>query len=340
MVATAIALVVSTLVATDEPSTEPPARPAPSPTHWRGLVAEYGADGSRVIILENAGRLRAFVDGTSEHTLKELTRDTYSIALDGESSATKLRFRREKDAIATALEFRGALLPRRDSEKNSTFRIARLEEVAVLRKRALAASPPPEKRKFRAAELVDLASFDKRLRFDIRYASTNNFMGAAFYRRPQAFLQRPAAKALQRVYERVHKHRFGLLIYDAYRPWYVTKMFWDATPQAMKDFVADPKKGSRHNRGCAVDLTLYDLANNEPVKMVSGYDEFAPRAAADYPGGTSLERWHRKLLRDAMEAEGFRVLPEEWWHFDFQEWRSYPILNKSFEALEVKKPGE
>ena len=335
-----VAFAVSTLAATDKPLAEPPARPAPPPTHWRGLVAEYGTDARRVIILESAGRLRASVDGTSERTLKELTRDTYSITLEGESSATKLRFRRKKDAVATALEFRGALLPRRDSEKNSTFRIARLEEVAVLRKRALAASPPPEERKLRDAELVDLAAFDKRLRFDIRYASTNNFMGAAFYQRPQAFLQRPAAKALGRVYGRVHKHGFGLLIYDAYRPWYVTKMFWDATPQAMKDFVADPSKGSRHNRGCAVDLTLYDLANDKPVEMVSGYDEFAPRAAADYPGGTSLERWHRKLLRDAMEAEGFRVLPEEWWHFDFQEWRSYPILNKSFEALEVKKPGE
>jgi D-alanyl-D-alanine dipeptidase len=338
--ATAVACVVSTLVATGEPPARLPPRPAPPPKHWRGLIAEYGTDALRVIIFENGGQLRAAIDGTSEHSLKELTQDTYSMATGSKSPATTLRFHRAKDAVATALEFRGARLPRRDSEKNTTFRIARLEEVPVLRKRALAASPPPEKQRTREAELVDLATLDKRFRFDIRYASTNNFMGAAFYRRPQAFLQRPAAEALQRIYERVHKHGFGLLIYDAYRPWYVTKMFWDATPKAMKGFVADPTKGSRHNRGCAVDLTLYDLADDKPVEMVSGYDEFAPRAAANYPGGTSLERWHRKILRDAMEAERFRVLPEEWWHFDFQEWRNYPILNKSFEALEVKKPGE
>ena len=114
-----------------------------------------------------------------------------------------------------------------------------------------------------------------------------------------------------------------MLIHDAYRPWYVTKVFWDATPDDKKVFVANPANGSRHNRGCAVDLTLYDLKTRKPVEMVSTYDETTARAYPDYPGGTSLQRWHRKLLRDAMEAEGFTVYEAEWWHFDYKDWKSY-----------------
>ena len=127
--------------------------------------------------------------------------------------------------------------------------------------------------------------------------------------------------------------RYGLLIHDAYRPWYVTKIFWDATPTEGKMFVADPKKGSRHNRGCAVDLTLYDLASNKPIEMPGLYDEMSPRSFPGFPGGTSLERWHRDLLRRAMESEGFAVNEDEWWHFDYKDWKSYAILNAPFEEL-------
>ena len=126
---------------------------------------------------------------------------------------------------------------------------------------------------------------------------------------------------------------YGLLIHDAYRPWYVTKIFWDATPQEGKIFVADPAQGSRHNRGCAVDLTLYDLATGKPIEMPGTYDEMSPRSYPDYPGGTSLQRWHRDLLRRAMESEGFTVYEAEWWHFDYKDWKEYPILNVPFEKL-------
>jgi len=110
-------------------------------------------------------------------------------------------------------------------------------------------------------------------------------------------------------------------------------MFWDATPDASRGFVADPSKGSRHNRGCAVDLTLYELASGRPIEMVGGYDEFSTRSSPDYPGGTSLQRWHRELLRHAMEEQGFTVNEVEWWHFDFKDWSKYPILNRTFEQL-------
>jgi D-alanyl-D-alanine dipeptidase len=111
-------------------------------------------------------------------------------------------------------------------------------------------------------------------------------------------------------------------------------MFWDATPDDKKIFVANPAEGSRHNRGCAVDLTLYDLKTGNPVEMTGGYDEMSKRSYASYAGGTSLQRSHREVLRSAMQAEGFDVYPYEWWHFDFRNWQRYPILNLTFEQLD------
>jgi D-alanyl-D-alanine dipeptidase len=146
-------------------------------------------------------------------------------------------------------------------------------------------------------------------------------------------MQRPAAEAVVRANQRLKKHGLGLLVHDAYRPWHVTRMFWDATPDEFKDFVANPANGSRHNRGCAVDITLYDLANGEPIQMVAGYDEFSPRSFPMYPGGTSRQRWYRELLRHVMEAEGFSVYEFEWWHFDFKDWKRYRIENRTFEEI-------
>src|SRR5262249_13669378 len=153
------------------------------------------------------------------------------------------------------------------------------------------------------------------LKLDIRYASENNFLGTPFYTSARAFMQKPAAEALVRVNRKLATQGFGLLIHDAYRPWYVTKMFWEATPENFRQFVADPSKGSRHNRGCAVDLTLYDLKSGKPIQMPGGYDEFSDRSYPDYCGGTSLQRWHRDVLRNVMESEGFAVYEAEWWHF-------------------------
>ena len=214
------------------------------------------------------------------------------------------------------------------------FRITPQRPVAELRAEALAASPPAEEGPFRTVDLVELRDLDPSIRYDIRYETGRNFMGEPFYTSQHAFLQRPAAEALVRAHRALEARGFGILVYDAYRPWHVTRMFWDATPVELRDFVANPADGSRHNRGAAADVTLYDRSTGEPVSMPSGYDEFTERAAADYPGGTPEQRAHRALLRRTLEAEGFAVLPGEWWHFDYRDWRRYPILNATFEELE------
>ncbi|HKO16693.1 MAG TPA: M15 family metallopeptidase, partial [Gemmatimonadaceae bacterium] len=224
-------------------------------------------------------------------------------------------------------------LARRDIEPRAganQLRITPLRPIPELRREALAATPPAESGSFRTPDLVELTTLDSTIHLEIRYATTNNFLGARVYEQARAFLQRPAAEAVVRANRVLRASGYGLLIHDAYRPWYVTKIFWDATPPAKRWLVADPAHGSRHNRGAAVDLTLYDLKTGRPVQMVSTYDESTDRAYAEYPGGTSLQRWHRELLRQAMEAQGFTVNPQEWWHFDYVDWREYPIMNRGW----------
>jgi D-alanyl-D-alanine dipeptidase len=210
------------------------------------------------------------------------------------------------------------------------FRIAPLRPVPELRKEAQAAKPPVETGQFRKVDLVELTRLDPTIKLDIRYATANNFLSTPVYTRAAAYMQRPAAEAVVRVQHALAKQGYGLLIHDAYRPWWVTKVFWDATPPNLHEFVADPAEGSRHNRGCAVDLTLYDLRTGKAVSMPSVYDEMSPRAYPTYTGGTPVEHEHRELLRHAMEREGFTVYETEWWHFDFKDWREYPIVNENF----------
>ena len=214
-----------------------------------------------------------------------------------------------------------------------TFRIEPVRPVAELLPIALAATPPPQDPALRASEFVELVKLDPTIKLDIRYASANNFLGTPLYDQPRAFLQRPAAQALVRVSAALKADGYGLLVHDAYRPWYVTKLFWDATPPAQHKFVADPAKGSKHNRGCAVDLTLYRLSDGKPVEMPSLYDEMSERAYPTYAGGSRAARAHRELLRARMEAEGFSVYEFEWWHFDYRDWESYPVANLRFEQI-------
>jgi CubicO group peptidase (beta-lactamase class C family)/D-alanyl-D-alanine dipeptidase len=317
--------------------TMPPAAPA----KWRGLIGEYGWDHQTLYILERNGKLHALAEWFFLYPLEEESTNVYLFPGHGHFAGEKLVFTRDQADRAIRAELSGIVFERRkvDGENGETFRIKAQRPLAELRREAAAATPPPEKGDFRQPDLMDLTSLDPGIRLDIRYATDNNFLSTPFYTSAKAFMQRPAAaEALARAHRALRPKGYGLLIFDGYRPWSVTRMFWDATPEKQRIFVADPSKGSRHNRGCAVDLTLYDLKTGQPVEMVGGYDEMSDRSYPQYPGGTSLQRWYRKLLRHTMEDQGFTVYEAEWWHFDYQDWRHYPILNKSFEELTAAKP--
>ena len=219
------------------------------------------------------------------------------------------------------------------SGPTGVYRITPVRPVEELKAEALRAEPPVEAVPKRTPDLVDLATLDPAIRLDIRYATTENFLSTPLYTQQRAFLQRAAAEALLRAHRALLRQGYGLLIHDAYRPWWVTKVFWEATPPAQREFVADPSEGSRHNRGCAVDLTLYDVKTGAAVQMPGLYDEMSERSYPTYTGGTEHQRALRDLLRVAMETAGFEVNESEWWHFDYAGWRDYPILNVNFEDL-------
>jgi zinc D-Ala-D-Ala dipeptidase len=191
----------------------------------------------------------------------------------------------------------------------------------------------------RQPDLVELISLDPTLRLDVRYATANNLVGRPVYGEARVFLQRPAAEALLRAHRSLKEHGYGLLIFDGYRPWSVTKIFWEVTPPEKRQFVADPAKGSKHNHGCAVDLSLYDLKTGKEVTMPGVYDEMTERSYPTYNGGTVEQRTARDLLRKTMENGGFTVYPFEWWHFDYKDWQKYPILNIPFSQILPAKKG-
>ncbi len=193
--------------------------------------------------------------------------------------------------------------------------------------------PPAEQGDFLPNDLVELVKLDATIRLDIRYATANNFLGKPVYSEARAFLQRPAAEALVRAHRKLQAQGYGVLVHDGYRPWAVTKLFWDATPDDKKVFVANPARGSRHNRGCAADITLYDRKTGQAVVMTGEYDEMTERSYPDYSGGTAEARRLRGLLREAMEAEGFMVYEYEWWHFDYKDWRRYRVTDVPFSAI-------
>jgi D-alanyl-D-alanine dipeptidase len=185
------------------------------------------------------------------------------------------------------------------------------------------------------APLVELKQVEPGIQLDIRYATPNNFTGRPLYPQARALLLPEPAQALARVHRKLKPMGYGVLVYDAYRPWSVTRDLWNSASQADRanGYVANPAEGSRHNRGCAVDVGLYELQTGKEVKMPSDFDDFSVRAHADWAGGSANIRRNRERLRLTMETEGFRVLANEWWHFNYRGCDQQPLLDIPFENV-------
>jgi D-alanyl-D-alanine dipeptidase len=314
--------------------------PAP-PEQWVGLIGEYAAPTGERLVLEDGGKL--FFADTLHHMSLLTPRSANEFMVDRTDAehllgvdGSVVSFARDTDGRSTAATISGTRWARMEIGPRpgvNQLRVTPVRPVEELRSEAMKASPPVEQGTFKPSDLVELTKLDPTIKLEIRYATTNNFLGTKFYDEARAFMQRPAAEAVVRANKELRTQGWGLLIHDAYRPWFVTKMFWDATPLDKRWLVANPTKGSLHNRGAAVDLTLFDLETGLPVDMPSTYDESTDRAHADYPGGTSRERWLRAVLRRAMEAQGFKVNQDEWWHFDYKDWHDYAIGNVAFDKV-------
>lgn len=179
-------------------------------------------------------------------------------------------------------------------------------------------------------EFLELNTMNPNILQDIRYASTNNFTGKVVYPEARAFLVKEAALSLDSVQKELETIGLGLKIFDGYRPLSVQKIFWEIMPD--KRYVADPKKGSRHNRGMAVDLTLVDKDGKE-LPMPTEYDDFSEKAHRDFANLTEEQIKNRKILEDVMTKYGFLGLPTEWWHFDYRGWESYDVMDVEFKNI-------
>ena len=326
-------------------SLTPDPKPADAPPEWKRLVGIYEYNSLNepkhtMVFYEKDQRLFMEPKDSPEKREEIHEADGKVLITDPDGRTYIYNEQRGEGGNVTSFSYLVEFFIRADagSDPAHFYRVTPAKPLDQLRATALAAKPPKESGPVRKPDLVELITLDPAFHLDIRYARSNNFLSTPVYTQARAFMQKPAAEALLRVLHKLQPLGYGLLIHDAYRPWYVSKLFWDATPPEGHIFVADPKKGSRHNRGCAVDLTLYDLATGQPIEMPGLYDEMSPRSFPTFPGGTSLQRWHRDLLRRAMESEGFTVNEDEWWHFDFKEWKQYPILNIPFENLRVSSP--
>ncbi len=182
--------------------------------------------------------------------------------------------------------------------------------------------------------LVDLEEFISSIVLDIKYATEDNFTGKVLYPYPKAFLRLPAAKALKKAQADFEKLGFGIKVFDAYRPYNITEMMWEYVKDPR--YVAEPWKGSRHNRGCAVDITLINLETNEELAMPTPYDDFTNKAHLNYAHLQAEVLMNRKILVDTMAKYGFTALSSEWWHYDFDGWSKFALMDLSFNDLSLK----
>jgi len=305
----------------------PTPAPSPCPPEWLGLLGIYGASDNVLLILERDGALEGMVQGGRFYALERLGPDRFRFPNAGRLASRNVVFTREASGRATALRLDEAVLPRDPTADGFVPRVKPARPVDELVREARAASPPTEPPAPLPADLVDVSTLETSIKVDLRYASDQNVVGEELLKTPRALLQRPAAEALVRVHRALGKQGYGLVVRDAYHPWWVTKLVWEATPPEVRRFLADSAEGSGYNRGTTVDVGLFRLADGRVVELPSLYGEMSLRAYTDFPGGTSEQRWHRDLLLQAMEADEFWSTRSQWWRYDFTEGRKYPLSN-------------
>ncbi|HEX7938323.1 MAG TPA: M15 family metallopeptidase, partial [Gemmatimonadaceae bacterium] len=317
--------------------------PDSAPTRWRPLIGEYGTDTNTLwYVIERDKRLWVIDEHKNYVPLTERSESVFVAPIAPLPVQGEVRFHSDSAGVHS-IQVGQATRPRMATGPQpgvAQLKVTPVRPLDDIRREALAATPPVENGTFTPTDLVEVTKLDSTIRLEIRYATENNFLGTKMYDTARAFMQRDAARALVRASRNAKRIGYGLLIHDAYRPWYVTKIFWDATPLDKRWMVANPAEGSRHNRGIAVDITLYDLETKKPVEMPSTYDESTYRAYSTYPGGTALGRAHRLALKRLLEHEGFAVNPTEWWHFDYVNRKDhYAIGNIAFDKIESAAPA-
>lgn len=312
------------------------------------IIGVYYGNGENILIREENGDLQLFYrlpgdlcfDSSNMYALRKNRFDSYTMYEAGPMShfgEVSVKFERDGDGYGTTLRVGGHLYTRMffvgEKEGELGMRLPPREDWDMLRAEANKISVPVALQRGAQEQLVNLANI-KGLKLDNVYAGSNNLFGAPLYAVNKLYLNKSAAAALVKAQAEVTKKGYGLVLWDAYRPWSVTKLASMALPDKQKGMLENPDtEGSPHNTGNAVDVGLYELSTGEVVDMISGFDEPSVRQYSKFPGGTTLQRTLRDWLRETMESVGFTGVEHEWWHFHYNKNTGYAHLNIPLESL-------
>jgi len=312
----------------------------PVPKDIRFLLGMYYGNGSVFLVRENRGALEIVYPAAPEnkdfgasnifHLVKEHF-DSYTLYENGPvlSAEAPVHFERDTDGNGVVCKIGGKRFNRNfyPGEGTKILRLEKNADYVTLKSKAPLAVMPAKLQQGQAARLVPLKQAVPGVKFALYYAGQNNIFGVPLYDETEAFLDEEAALALKRVSDRLAGQGFGLLVWEGYRPWYVSKLASDLLPRDKKPMLPLPDKGEDRNTGRTVDVGLYETGTGEAVSMISDFDEVSVRQYPAYPGGTEQQRRLREMLVNAMTAEGFVQGKEEWWHFTYGDTGGWQHLN-------------
>jgi D-alanyl-D-alanine dipeptidase len=318
----------------------PAFEPKDCPKDLKYILGMYYGNGEMFLLRENNGEVELVYRfgqkdytfaGSNVYPLYKEHFDSYTINESGPLNHldAAVRIERSREGYGVSCSVGGNRYSRRffAGENGRPFRFAPVSDWQALKTAADAAVMPAQLGTGQQAQLVDLAQAVPGLKFDLRYAQADNCFGQALTDDQRAFLDADAALALAQAQQYLKPYGYGILVWEAYRPWSVSKLAYDALPADKKSMLPAPEVGFGHNTGRSIDVSLYLLATGENAGMISGFDEPSVRQYASFAGGTTLERYRRDLLRRAMQMAGFTASGTEWWHFDYGDIKGFAHLN-------------
>lgn len=318
----------------------PAFEPKDCPKDLKYILGMYYGNGEMFLLRENNGEVELVYRfgqndytfaGSNVYPLYKEHFDSYTINESGPLNHldAAVRIERSREGYGVSCSVGGNRYSRRffAGENGRPFRFASASDWQALKTAADAAVMPAQLGAGQQAQLVDLAQAVPGLKFDLRYAQADNCFGQALTDDQRAFLDADAAQALAQAQQYLKPYGYGILVWEAYRPWSVSKLAYDALPADKKSMLPAPDVGFSHNTGRSIDVGLYLLATGENAGMISGFDEPSVRQYASFAGGTTLERYRRDLLRSAMQMAGFTASEMEWWHFDYGDIKGFAHLN-------------
>ncbi|MBQ9697051.1 MAG: hypothetical protein IJV46_00740 [Acidaminococcaceae bacterium] len=311
------------------------------------LLGMYYGNASVFLVREHKGSLEIVypsdqTDKDFSHAnifpLHKVRFDSYTLNEEGPllSAEAPVHFERDADGNGIVCKIGGKRFTRNfyPGEGNKVFKVETEGDYQTLKTEAMQAPVPAKLQQGQAARLVRIRSIISNVKIDLRYTGSNTIFGFPLHDAPDAFADAETAAALQKVSEKMAVQGYGLLIWEAYRPWYVSKLASDLLPKDKKSMLPLPEKGEDRNTGRTVDVSLYSLKTGEPVVMCSDFDEVSVRQYPKYAGGTEQQRILRDMLAAVMKEAGFEQGNEEWWHFSYGKTDGWQHLNIPYESIQ------